>query len=167
MHRTPGHASILCLDPLSPEDITTVLADARSLQLIARSGQSHSLLRGKKLGLLCEADNELDAILFRGAALEMGAHVAHVRPSLSALSTPQEVQDTARMLGRLYDAVECQGMAPALVRQMGIDAGVPVYDGIASSDHPTARLGEQIEGDASSAEKRRLVLQAVLLDTLA
>lgn len=167
MYRTLSHASILCCDPLSPEDVVTVLADACALQRIVDAGQAQSLLRGKKLGLLCEADDELDAILFRGAARELGAHVAHIRPSLSALSTLQEVQDTARMLGRLYDAVECQGMAPALVRQMGIDAGVPIYDGVASRGHPTAGLGEQLDGDASPANKRRLVLQAVLLDTIA
>ena len=129
--------------------------------------RTQPLLRGKNLGLLCEADDDGDAALFRRAAVELGAHVAHIRPSLSELSTPQEVQHTARMLGRLYDAVECQGMAPALVQQVGNDAGVPVYDGIASQDHPTARLAALLDGDAAPADNRRFVLQAVLLSTLA
>lgn len=163
MQLPPSPAGI----PLSPDDLTRVLAGARTLQDSAGAGQTCDALRGKRIGMLCETNDAPDAILFRGAAVELGAHVAHLRPSLSALSTPQEVQDTARMLGRLYDAVECQGMSPALVRQMGIDAGVPVYDGLASALHSTARLVEQLEGNAASADKRRIVLQAMLLSTIA
>ena len=96
----------------------------------------------------------------------MGAHVAHIRPSLTELSTLPDVQRTARMLGRLYDAIECQGMATELVHQVGVEAGVPVYDALASAKHPTARLADLLEGDASPPDKRRFVLQAVLLSTI-
>ena len=152
---------------MSPRDVTAVLASARTLQRAAGAGKVQPLLRGKNLGLLCDANEDGDAALFRRAAVELGAHVAHIRPSLSELSTPQEVQHTARLLGRLYDAVECQGMAPALVQQVGSDAGVPVDDGIASRNHPTAHLAELLDGDASPADNRRFVLQAVLLNTIA
>ena len=152
---------------MSPHDVSVVLANARTLQRAAQVGMTQPQLRGKNLGLLCEADDDGDAALFRRAAVELGAHVAHIRPSLSELSTPQEVQHTARMLGRLYDAVECQGMTPALVQQVGVDAGVPVYDGIASQDHPTAKLAELLGGNTSPADNRRFVLQAVLLSSIA
>ncbi len=157
----------LAFNHMSPRDVTAVLTNARTLQRAAEAGETQPLLRGKNLGLLCEADGDGEAALFRRAAVELGAHVAHIRPSLSELSTPQEVQHTARMLGRLYDAVECQGMAPALVRQVGNEAGVPVYDGIASQDHPTAKLAELLGSDTSPADNRRFVLQAVLLSTIA
>jgi ornithine carbamoyltransferase len=100
------------------------------------------------------------------AASELGAHVSRIRPSLSELSTPGEVQHAARLLGRLYDAVECLGMEPALVRQVGDGAGVPVYDGLASARHPTARIAGLLGGDASEADNRRFVVQAVLLGSL-
>ena len=143
-----------------------MLDRARALQHAARSGSTQPLLSGKNLGLLGEAADKGGAELFRRAAVELGAQVAHLRPSLSELSTPQEVQHTARMLGRLYDAVECQGMAPALVLRMGHEAGVPVYDGIASQRHPTAALAALLGDDASAADKRRFVVQAVLLNSL-
>ena len=161
------HRSVLSFDHMSPRDVTDVLASARGLQRAAEAGNTQALLRGKKLGLLCEVDDGGDAALFRRAAVELGAHVAHIRPSLSGLTTPQEVQHTARMLGRLYDAVECQGMDSALVQRVSKDAGVPVYDGIASQDHPTAKLAELLDSDSSAADKRRFVLQAVLLNTIA
>jgi ornithine carbamoyltransferase len=167
MYPTLKHFSLVAFENMSPRDASAVLASARTLQRAAQAGTTQPLLRGKNLGLLCEADDDLDAALFRRAGVELGAHVAHIRPSLSELSTPQEVQHTARMLGRFYDAVECQGMAPALVEQVGTEASVPVYDGIASQDHPTAKLAELLGDDASPADNRRFVLQAVLLSTIA
>jgi ornithine carbamoyltransferase len=150
---------------MSPRELSAVLAHARSLQRAALAGATQPLLRGKNLGMLCEAD-EGDATLFRRAASELGAHVAHIKPSLSGLSTPKDLQHTARMLGRLYDAVECLGMSPALVQQVGDAAGVPVYDGLASSRHPTAVLAQQLGGDSSETDNRRFILQAVLLMSL-
>jgi len=154
--------------PMPTVDARTVLANARALQRAARAGAaSPSPLRGKNFGLWCEAIDDADAALFRSAATELGAHVAHVRPSLTANSTLLEVQHTARVLGRLYDAVECLGMAPALVAQVSRWAGVPVFDGIACADHPTAALAAQLDHvDTTSAENRRTVLQAVLLSAV-
>jgi ornithine carbamoyltransferase len=150
---------------MSPRDVNAVLESARSLQRAARAGATQPLLRGKNLGLLCEASDG-DAELFRRAAAELGAHVAQIRPSLSELSTPKDVLRTARILGKLYDAVECLGLAPALVQQVGDGAGVPVYDGLASPDHPSAQLARQLGGDTSDADNRRFVLQAMLVTSL-
>jgi len=153
---------------MSPHDSIVVLAQARSLRRAAAAGRIPPLLRGKNFGLLCDSVDADDALLFRRAVSELGANVAHVRPVLNDSSSPQDVQHTARMLGRLYDAIECQGLAPALVRRMARDAGVPVYDGVATARHPTAGLADQLEGDdVTLADKRRFVLQAVLLHAVA
>lgn len=173
MHPLLSHPGVLAIDPIAPGDASVVLEHARALQLAARSGGLPATLRGRNFGLMCEADSPRndsaanEAALFRRAAVELGAHVAYVRPSLSAASTPLDIQHTARLLGRLYDAVECQGMPARLVQQMGIDAGVPVYDGIACDSHPTAKLVVHLGGDSSPLDKRRFVLQAVLLSTVA
>lgn len=177
MHTTLSHHGLLAFDPIAPRDVAFVLENARALQLAAQAGGAQALLRGRKFGLMCEIDNDTvignasdsasDAALFRRAAVELGAHVSHIRPSLTELSTVLEVQHTARMLGRLYDAVECQGMAADLVHQLGIDAGVPVFDAVASQRHPTAKLDGLLGGDSLALDKRRFVLQAVLLSTVA
>ena len=151
---------------MSSLELHAVLEEARGLERTSLDGSMKARMRGKKLGLLSEADDD-DAALFCRAAAELGAHVSHVRPSLSELSTPQEIRRTAQLLGRLYDAVECQGMARSLVEQLRNDAGVPVYDGIACSHHPTAGLAEQLGPETSLQENRLLVLQAMLLGTIA
>jgi ornithine carbamoyltransferase len=154
------------LDRLSPVDADILLANARQLQRVVEAGQTASLLRGKKLALLCESEEAADALLFRRAAADLGAHVAHIRPSLPELSAQRILQHTARVLGRLYDAVECQGLASDLVTFLGHEAGVPVYDAIASPTHATARLALLLGDDRSQAECRQLILQAALVSTL-
>jgi ornithine carbamoyltransferase len=147
-------------------DMSTLLQQARSLQSAASAGTLRPLLRGKNIGLLCDSPGAGPATLFCDAALELGAHVAHVRPSLSSSSSAQEVRHTAHMLGRLYDALECQGMDGALVAQVAREAGVPVYDGISQPDHPTAALAEMLHGSANAELARRYVVQAILLRTI-
>ena len=70
------------------------------------------------------------------------------------------------MLGRLYDAVECQGMPLDLVQKIKAQAGVPVFFRLASADHPTAALADRLQGTASMRDKRGFVLQASLLRSL-
>jgi ornithine carbamoyltransferase len=152
---------------MSPRDLTTVLTVARSLQHAAHTGADRPPLRGKNIGLLCEHDGNADATLFRRAAEELGARVSHIRSTLSDKSTPQEIQHTARLLGRLYDAVECQGLPAALIQQIGAVAGVPIYDGAATGHHPSAQLAGLLGGGCSADDNRRFVLQAVLLSTIA
>lgn len=163
---TLKNRNLLAQEPLTPRDQGAVLACASMLQQAMQAGTAQPLLRGKHIGLLCGGADPADAALFRQAVLELGARVAQIQSGLTLQSPREEVQHTARMLGWLYDAVECQGVAPPLVQQVGSQAGVPVYDGLASPGHPTARLAELMAGDASPADKRRFVLQAMLLSTI-
>jgi len=153
------------LEALSTRDAGLLLAQARALQSLIDAGQGQSLLRGKNLGLLCESDDGEDAVRFRRAATDLGARVAQIRPDLSAASPNSEVVDTGRMLGRLYDGIECVGLNAGVVKCLGAAANVPVFDGISSVNHPTAKLAAQLVGRQSD-ERHRLVLQAILISTL-
>ncbi len=158
----------MATETISPRPAAAVLATARTLQQAAQSGQTPLLLKGKKLALLCMSDCVApENALFLHAASELGAHVAQIHPRLTDLSTPADLRLTAQLLGRLYDAVQCDGVPPRLVRRIADEAGVPVYDSIASPHHPCAELAERLDGDGSPAEKRRFVLQAMLVDSIA
>jgi ornithine carbamoyltransferase len=146
---------------MSPRDLARLLDDARALQRSAEAGATLPLLRGRRFGLLdASGDAGKDNVaLFNRAATELGAQVAHISPYLTELSEPREVEDTAHMLGRLYDAVVCQGLAPALVQQLSAQAGIPVYYGIASP----SQAGAKVAADLRVADKRRFLLQALLV----
>ena len=143
-----------------------LLDRARALQRAAQSGRTQPLLRGKNLGLLCADDTQPAALMFRHAAGELGAHVAHIGMSLSERSPAQDVVHTARLLGRLYDAVECQGLSSALVRQMADISGIPIYDGAAANTAQLTRLAMLLGPESALADNRRFALQALLLHTI-
>lgn len=168
----PPHQPQLLPQPGEAE----LVALALRLRQLARAGALPRLLRGKNIGLLCGAASARDPVPLLRAAGELGAQVATVRWSPSTASAdsgvsndhrPHEVQHTGRMLGRLYDAVVCQGMPAALVRQLAQAAGVPVYDDIAADAHPSARVAQALGDEVAPGDNRRFVLQALLVDGLA
>jgi ornithine carbamoyltransferase len=160
------HRSLTEFAAMSAQDASGLVALARELLSTSHAGMAGRVLRGKNLAVLCDSVDADGAELFQRAASDLGAQVAHLRPSLSRFSTPQEVQHTARVLGRLYDAMECVGMPADLVHEIGVAAGVPVFEAISSSRHPTARLADQLNGEAIE-DKRCALMQAVLLGALA
>lgn len=125
-------------------------------------------LRGRRFGLMYRADDAHrdDLVLLERAAAQLGAKVAHIRPWLTEDSAALDVALTAKLLGRLYDAVVCQGMAPALVARLRSGAGIPVFDGIESRSHPIAALAECLDPAASAGARRQQVLQALLMKTV-
>lgn len=163
--------SLVAFEALSAPDMSALLARARELQAWQGAGTAQATagqqaLRGKKLGLLCGPADDHDAQLFTRAATALGAHVATLRPCLSTVSTAAEVQRTARVLGRLYDALDCVGMPHELVMRIGADAGVPVFEGLASAAHPAHRLARVLGAEVDTEGLRCVVIQAVLLGVL-
>ena len=174
------HARTMALDPKQHslaefEALSAHMSDllARAQALPASTGAStahaapgHAPLHGKKLGLVCGVADDHGAVLFTRAANALGAQVALLRPSLSVQSTAEEVQRTARVLGRLYDALDCIGLPHDLVMRIAADAGVPVFEGLASAAHPAYRHARPSATETGTDEWRCLVIQAVLLGAL-
>jgi ornithine carbamoyltransferase len=164
----PGAAAVsspLIGNPGATFDPSAVLARALEVEAAAARGAAQPLLRGKNVGLMAASDRTPEAALFRRAATELGARVARIGASLSDASPPADLTHTARLLGRLYDAVECQGLSSALVHRIGAEAGIPVFEAAASDTHPSATLASRLPASAPE-DARRFVLQALLLQAL-
>ena len=152
---------------LAPALVSAVLERARALSVGANQGKPVVCLKGKNIALLaCNGDVDA-AARFCAAAAELGAQVAHVKCELSESSPAAEIADTARLLGRLYDAVECQGLPERVVRLVSKEAGIPVFDGIACAHHPSAALAASLDTTLAPEQRRRLVIQALLVDATA
>ncbi len=160
---------------MSPEEQNGVLTNIRIIGSAAQKGTLGDLLKGRRLALLSEFVGAYPEViggesqLFELAATQMGAQVAHIRPGLTPSSTAQEVQSTARILGQLYDALDCGGMDEGLVQQIALYAGIPVFQGLASAQHRTAILAGAVSERLDSElpdDARCRVVQAVLLGTL-
>lgn len=125
------------LDTLNREGLLALVGSAHQLrQAAAGSAALPQLLRGRKLALLSDDHASPDAAAFMRAASELGAHVARVRAHNPGEAGRRDPRDMAGLLGQLYDGIECQGLPEAELRQLGRDAGVPVFDGIGSAAHP-------------------------------
>jgi len=160
-----NYRSLAAIVQLTPHEVDAVLASARTLKRAAVAGRVQPLLRGKNLALICTEQAQPDAALFHRAATGLGAHVSQVRPTTEELATPADVKHTARMLGRLYDGIECQGLPADLVSSLDRDAGVPVFDGLACAQHAGAELARLL-GSGNEADDRLFVLQALLVGTI-
>jgi ornithine carbamoyltransferase len=154
---------------MSPRELAMLAEHARSLMRAADAGATQPLLRGRRFGVLCAADavDNDDVALFNRACVELGAKVAYVRPQLTELSEPQGVKHTAHMLGRLYDALMCPGLAPVLGQRLSADAGIPVFGGLAAPHHPIAKIADMLGQSHSATDNRRFAFQALLLATIA
>lgn len=145
----------------SPAQAAALLRQARAL---ARAGAvGPQLLAGTQLALLSPNAQGEAALEFIEAAKALGAHVSFVQAGLDEGSSAAQIDATARMLGQLYDAVECQQLPVELVRRIARGAGIPVFAGLAMPAHPTGAFVAQLDGDASPQVKRRSVLQAALV----
>ena len=147
-------------------DTGLLLSRARLLQREALTGSRRPWLRRKNIGLLGLADDGVESALFRHAALELGAQVAQIRPFAAGTLESAEVQLAARLIGRLYDAVDWPDAPADLLERVRATAGIPIYDGLAAAGHPTAQLAALRGAESSMADRRRVIVQAVLLLTI-
>jgi ornithine carbamoyltransferase len=152
--------------PAPIPDPAVLLAYARMMQREAQSGSRQPWLRGKNIGIFGVGGEGADTMLLRRAATELGAKVAQVRPFADGPQATAEIELTARLIGRLYDAVDWRGAQEDLLQQVRSVAGIPIYDGLAAASHPTAQLAGLLGVEMPIADRRRFVVQAVLVATI-
>lgn len=150
----------------SAQQSAALLDKARALQRAAQQGNLPLALKGKRLALLSNDQVPAETALFCAAAAELGAQVAQVSPRLSERSSARQLASTARLLGLLYDGIDCEGLPHELVQRLREVATIPVHDGLASAEHTAAALAQRLEGPCPETNRRALV-QALLIDSLA
>jgi ornithine carbamoyltransferase len=126
----------------SPEEITHLLDLAADLKEAKREGREEQRLAGKEIALIFEKDSTRTRCAFEVAAYDQGAHVTFIGPSGSHMGHKETVKDTARVLGRMYDAIEYRGFGTAVANELAECAGVPVYNGLTDEWHPTQILAD-------------------------
>jgi ornithine carbamoyltransferase len=133
---------LLTLADLAPEEITHLIDLAAELKAAKREGREERRLRGKTIALIFEKDSTRTRAAFEVAAYDQGAHVTFIGPSDSHMGHKESIKDTARVLGRMYDAIEYRGFEQETVEELARWSGVPVYNGLTDEWHPTQVLGD-------------------------
>ena len=112
-------------------------------------------LGGKEIALIFEKTSTRTRAAFEVAAFDQGAHVTYLDPSGSQMGHKESVADTARVLGRMFDAIEFRGSAHEAVEELARHAGVPVYNGLTDEWHPTQMLADFLTMQEASGKRSR------------
>jgi ornithine carbamoyltransferase len=134
--------SVLTLDNLTPDEIRFLLRLAADLKAAKLGGNEIPRLTRKNIALIFEKDSTRTRSGFEVAAYDQGAHVTYLGPSGSHIGHKESMKDTARVLGRLYDAIEYRGFGQEKAEELAAHAGVPVYNGLTDEAHPTQILAD-------------------------
>ena len=132
----------LTLRDYSPREISFLLKLAADLKVANYTGTEVPQLQGKDSALICEKDSTRTRVGFEVAAYDQGARVTYLGPTGSHIGHKESVKDTARVLGRIYDAIEYRGFGQDIVEQLAKYSGVPVYNGLTNEFHPTQILAD-------------------------
>ncbi len=126
----------------TPLEINFLLELSANLKKAKYNGTEKQLLKGKNIALIFEKTSTRTRCAFEVAAFDQGARVTYLGPSGSQIGHKESMKDTARVLGRMYDAIEYRGYGQAIVEELAAYAGVPVWNGLTDEFHPTQILAD-------------------------
>ena len=134
--------SFLTLMDFSRDEIYYLLDLAADLKAKKRAGIRGNALQGKNIALLFEKASTRTRCAFTVACIDEGAHPEFLGKNDIHLGGKEDVKDTARVLGRMFDGIEYRGFKQSMVEELAEYAGVPVWNGLTDVDHPTQILAD-------------------------
>ncbi|WP_370521180.1 ornithine carbamoyltransferase [Snodgrassella sp. ESL0324] len=148
----------------TPAEIQTLLDLAASLKAEKKNAAEQPRLTGKNIALIFEKTSTRTRCAFEVAAHDQGAHVTYLDSSGSQIGHKESIRDTARVLGRMYDAIEYRGYGQEIVEQLAEYAGVPVINGLTNEYHPTQMLADLLTMKENSKKPLNQIAYAYVGD---
>lgn len=136
--------NFLKLLDFSKEEIRYLLDLSKAFKEKKQAGENHEYLKGKNIALLFEKTSTRTRCAFEVAGRDLGMGVTYLDPGSSQMGKKESIEDTARVLGRMYDGIEYRGFDQAIVETLGEYAGVPVWNGLTTEFHPTQMLADML-----------------------
>ena len=165
MSFTLRNRSLLAVQDYTPREFRGLLDLARDLKRAKYARTERQRLRGKDVCLICERTSTRTRCAFEVACHDQGAHVTHLDPAGSQIGHKESFKDTARVLGRMFDAIEYRGANQAGVEELAKWAGVPVFNGLTAESHPTQMLADVMTMREHSEKPMNQIKYAFLGDT--
>ncbi|CAN5839787.1 ornithine carbamoyltransferase [soil metagenome] len=147
-----------------PDELEHVLDLAGQLKAARAAGRETQHLHGRRLALVFEKTSTRTRSAFEVAAFDQGAHVSTFDPTGSHLGHKESIADSARVLGRMYDAIAYRGERQADIEALAAHAGVPVYNALTADWHPTQLLADYMTMAETAARPMREVAYAFVGD---
>ncbi|GHF24803.1 ornithine carbamoyltransferase [Streptomyces mashuensis] len=127
---------------LTAEEFHGLVELAAELKAAKATGVEEQRLRGRNIALVFEKTSTRTRCAFEVAAADQGARTVYLDPAGSQVGHKESVRDTARVLGRMFDAIQYRGHGQEVVEELAAHAGVPVFNGLTDEWHPTQMLAD-------------------------
>ena len=149
----------LTLLDFTPEEINHLLKVALDLKKKKRNHKKHEYLKGKQVALIFEKDSTRTRCAFEAGARDLGMSATYLGPSGSQLGKKETIEDTARVLDKMYDGIEYRGFDQDTVEALAKYSSVPVWNGLTNEYHPTQMLADvmTVLEEFGSLKGRKLV----------
>ena len=134
--------NFLKLLDFTPSEIEEFINMAADLKQKKKDGIPHKMYSGKIIALLFEKTSTRTRCSFEVAAADLGIDTVYLDPNSSQMGKKESIRDTARVLGRMFDAIEYRGYGQELVEELAKYSGVPVWNGLTNEFHPTQILAD-------------------------
>ncbi|AWW99167.1 ornithine carbamoyltransferase [Oenococcus oeni] len=134
--------SLLAEKDFTPMELEYLIDFALHLKALKKLGISHRYLEGKNIALLFEKTSTRTRSAFTTASIDLGAHPEFLGSNDIQLGKKESVEDTARVLGSMFDGIEFRGFKQSVVDDLARYSGVPVWNGLTDEWHPTQMLAD-------------------------
>jgi ornithine carbamoyltransferase len=134
--------SVLEMSDFTQEEIRFLLDLSADLKRAKHARTEKPRLSGKNICLIFEKSSTRTRCAFEVAAYDQGMGATYLDPTGSQIGHKESIPDTARVLGRMYDAIQYRGFRQTVVEALAKYAGVPVYNGLTDESHPTQMLAD-------------------------
>ncbi len=134
--------SLLTLLDYTPEEIRYLLDISHQVKAESRAKERHRRFEGMTLAMLFEKRSTRTRLAFETAFTEEGGHAIFLSKNDIQLGAKESIEDTARVLGRMVDAIMFRGFSQRTVEILAEYSGVPVYNGLTDVYHPTQVLAD-------------------------
>ena len=134
--------SFLTLKDFTPEEIMYMIDLSADLKDKKKKGISTEYCKGKNVALIFEKTSTRTRCSFEVAAHDLGMGSTYLDPKGSQIGKKESIEDTARVLGRMYEGIEYRGFGQERVEELAKYAGVPVWNGLTNEYHPTQMIAD-------------------------
>ncbi|QCI18904.1 ornithine carbamoyltransferase [Buchnera aphidicola] len=123
-------------------ELENIIILSQKLKKIKKNNQETQLLKRKNIALIFEKESTRTRCSFEVAAFDQGAHVTYLGPGSTHLGTKESIEDTAKVLSRLYDGIEYRGHNHEIIEILAKYSNVPVWNGLTEKFHPTQIIAD-------------------------
>lgn len=134
--------SLLAEKDFTKEELQYLIDFSEHLKDLKKRGIPHHYLEGKNIALLFEKTSTRTRSAFTTAAIDLGAHPEYLGANDIQLGKKESTEDTAKVLGRMFDGIEFRRFSQKMVEELAEFSGVPVWNGLTDEWHPTQMIAD-------------------------